>query len=90
MRVAIGIMSVIASVLALILAHGCTDPYDGPSEGAGCPVVADTRCAGELSQMCSAEKRWETLYDCAEYGMVCCPDAGECCELDAGEVDANE
>lgn len=89
MRYVIGVLLLFALAQLVLLTQGCTDPYDGPSEGGECPTIAETRCAGQLSQMCSSEQQWETLYDCAELEMACDAEIGECAELDAGEVDTN-
>ena len=65
---------------------GCDhDPYQGKDEGQSCSGD-ETRCINNRFQLCSIESRWETLYDCSEFSMLCCED-DVCCSIDGGAVD---
>ena len=76
----------IGALALLVLAFSCDpDPYDGPDEGAKCDKL-ETRCVNNRFQLCSIEARWETLYDCSEFDLLCCED-GACCPIDGGAVD---
>lgn len=50
-------------LLSLLVLAGCPTPVCDPT---------DTRCVGNVAEICTGEGQWETMLDCAAEGMVCC------------------
>lgn len=37
-------------------------------DGASCASAGETRCAGDVAEVCDADRRWQRFLDCAELG----------------------
>jgi hypothetical protein len=66
-------MSKLGLVIAVLMTAGC------PGPGATRCPVGETRCTGEVAQICDPKGRWQTLLDCGRVSdlssqpLVCGP-----------------
>lgn len=73
----------------LVLLFACTSGC-----GRECAIPADTRCDGEIAEVCDTDGHWQPFLDCTDIGVdwVCAevPTGSTCLPAvvpDAGDVD---